>query len=317
MDEMIRDTEVENDSRSVCAVVVTRNRLALLQECVQAIREQSYSVAKILVIDNESEDGTTAWLASQCDLWVIRQANVGSAGGFHRGIKEAVTAGFSDVWVMDDDVVPWPDALAQLCKAACTVVPFGFLASRVVGTSGHPLNMPTLNKSALPNGSPAWPLHAGDGMLGIQTATFVSLLIPASVVVQMGLPIAEMFIWGDDTEYTTRLSTRFPCFWVLGSVVLHKRANQAHLDIIAENDPKRVRMFFWNYRNNMHVALRYRDYRKLLALLLLSSRQLFAALRSKHAVAKISVIVRGLASGCVFRPLIETVAAEKLHRNAL
>ena len=36
--------------------------------------------------------------------------------------------------------------------------------------------------------------------------SFVSLWIPMSVVKEVGLPIKEFFIWGDDWEYTRRIS---------------------------------------------------------------------------------------------------------------
>ena len=42
-------------NKSVAAVVVTHNRLELLQKCVEALRSQS-AVCDILVVDNASMD---------------------------------------------------------------------------------------------------------------------------------------------------------------------------------------------------------------------------------------------------------------------
>ena len=38
--------------------VVTHNRLSLVQRCYQKIKDQSYLPSEILIIDNDSNDGT-------------------------------------------------------------------------------------------------------------------------------------------------------------------------------------------------------------------------------------------------------------------
>lgn len=45
----------------VHAVVVTYNRKKLLEECVNAVLKQSYPVDKLIIIDNNSTDGTEAF----------------------------------------------------------------------------------------------------------------------------------------------------------------------------------------------------------------------------------------------------------------
>ena len=40
--------------------------------------------------------------------------NEGGAGGFHEGMKRAHADGAHWMWLMDDDTVPRPDALAEL-----------------------------------------------------------------------------------------------------------------------------------------------------------------------------------------------------------
>lgn len=57
----------------VHAVVVTYNRKKLLEECVNAVLKQSYPVDKLIIIDNNSTDGTEAFLKEKkfLDLPVI------------------------------------------------------------------------------------------------------------------------------------------------------------------------------------------------------------------------------------------------------
>ena len=90
----------------ITAVVVTYCRLELVKKTISALRNQLYKLDSIIVVDNNSTDGTSEWLDSQNDLVVIHQENIGGSGGFYRGIKEAYDRGADWIWCMDDDVYP-------------------------------------------------------------------------------------------------------------------------------------------------------------------------------------------------------------------
>ena len=49
---------------SITAVVVCYNEIGMIRSCIEALLEQDYSRAhmEILVVDNESSDGTLQWL---------------------------------------------------------------------------------------------------------------------------------------------------------------------------------------------------------------------------------------------------------------
>nr|MDQ5807787.1 glycosyltransferase [Actinomycetota bacterium] len=101
----------------IWAVIVTRDRLALLEQCLEAVRAQARRPDRVLVVDNASSDGTAAWLAEQDDVEVLRlEENVGGAGGFHAGLERAHREGAEWMWLMDDDTIPRPDALEALLR---------------------------------------------------------------------------------------------------------------------------------------------------------------------------------------------------------
>ena len=66
-----------------------------------------------------------------------------------------------------------------------------------------------------------------EGVLQAEQATFVSLFLKNETVREVGLPIAEYFIWGDDIEYTRRIAVRrnYPCYIVGQSQVIHAMKN--------------------------------------------------------------------------------------------
>ena len=43
-------------------VIVTYNRLSLLKECISALKNQTYKINKIYIINNNSTDGTSDYL---------------------------------------------------------------------------------------------------------------------------------------------------------------------------------------------------------------------------------------------------------------
>jgi GT2 family glycosyltransferase len=300
MNNEMREVDAGTKASEVCALVVTYNRLDLLKECVTALQQQTTPAARILIVNNGSTDDTAGWLDEQTDLWVIHQENLGGAGGFYRGVKEAFDAGYEAVWLMDDDVIPDSDALEKLCKAWARVPGAGFLASRVIGVNGMPLNVPTIDTRPLPNGTTRWPELADYGMLALKSATFVSVLFPRGSIEREGFPIAEMFIWGDDIEYTTRMSRENPSYWVLDSRVVHKRASQMQLNVVNEMNPSRIRMFYYHYRNRLYIALRYRDVMLLISHLVTSAKHTLSSLTAPHGFTRVRAIVGGLFAGVQF-----------------
>jgi len=102
---------------TIAAVVVTYNRLALLKDCIEALRHQTRKLNAIIVINNSSTDGTREWLKQQADLNVVHQENGGGALGFYRGMKEAHNKGYDWVWMMDDDVEPLTSCLQEMLDA--------------------------------------------------------------------------------------------------------------------------------------------------------------------------------------------------------
>jgi GT2 family glycosyltransferase len=229
-------------------VVVAYNRRELLLECLQALHDQDRSLDAVVVVDNGSVDGTAEAVSSafpSVDLVCLTQ-NTGGAGGFAIGIERALSAQRADmIWIMDDDTIPTPSALAALLRARSLAreVP-AILASRVVWTDGrdHPMNTPRSKPFAA--GSEQHDAALAKAM-PVRSASFVSTLVDAAAVQQEGLPIAEYFIWNDDFEFTARILRRRRGLYVPASVVVHKTKARTSTDV----DPGE--RFYYEVRNKL------------------------------------------------------------------
>jgi GT2 family glycosyltransferase len=217
----------------VVAVLVTWNRRELLAESLHAIESQSLRPARIVVVDNASDDGTAEMLCAEfADVDAVRTArNIGGAGGFALGIDRALALDCEAIWLMDDDTVPEPTALERLVDARNGYpgeTP-ALVASRVVWTDGrdHPMNTPRRRP-----GASRVDVYAADavGCMPIRSASFVSALIDVQTVRERGLPIADYFLWNDDFEFTTRLIRDRPALYCPASVVVHKTSSYGSTD---------------------------------------------------------------------------------------
>jgi len=237
----------------VCAIVVTHNRRELLRGCLAALAGQCRGPDRVLVVDNASCDGTAAMVRQDyphVDLLALA-TNEGGAGGFHEGMKRAHAEGAEWLWLMDDDTIVRPDALAELLAAPARLdgpAPPTLLASTVVWRDGrvHPMNFPSPERTRMELVVDG----AERGLMPLRFATFVSLLVHRGAVDRHGLPLKHFFIWSDDVEYTSRaVLAGEPGYLVPSSVALHD-TETAHT---AQSAPPA--RFYYHVRNTVFMIL--------------------------------------------------------------
>ncbi len=240
--------EAGEDPRRVIAVVVTYNRADLLEACLDALHSQTRPLDGVVIVDNASTDRSGAVSdahAIGADV-VHLNRNVGGAGGFCSGMAHALVEHSPDfLWIMDDDTVPAPDALANLLDVERKLdVHASVLSSLAVWTDGrpHPMNS---SRTRLGTSEADLDRYAQIGARPIRTASFVSALIAAEDAWEHGLPIADYFIWSDDFEYTGRLLRDSHGFAVASSTVEHRTVNFSN----AQSNPGS--RFYFDVRNRL------------------------------------------------------------------
>ncbi|NAS19303.1 glycosyltransferase [Clostridium butyricum] len=294
---------------NICAVVVTYNRKELLKECIESLLKQTYKLKRIVIVDNNSTDNTYDYLLENKLLsdkivkYIKLQKNIGGAGGFNKGIEIACKDNEYDwIWMMDDDTIPNKDSLEQLLSGKNVISEkVSFLCSKVIGPENEEMNIPNLSRKIGENGYKEWMKYLNKAIVQVESATFVSVLINVEAIKKVGLPWKEFFIWGDDIEYTSRLSKYYGPGYVIGkSIVVHKRYNAKNITIIDEENENRVKFYKYKYRNDILIAKEYGELKNRVAtVIFIPLRDIIKIImsNSKYKMKKIILIITSVSNG--------------------
>lgn len=297
----------------VCSVVVTYNRIKFLEENINALLSQTFKEADIFIVDNASTDGTAEFIKGLEDeriKYFNTGANLGGAGGFSYAIKKAIEEQYDYALLMDDDAIPEPTTLEKLVKKANDLNDdFSFLATTVRWTDGalFPMNVPEYrikgkkNLAALEN--------ICNGIIEIKSCSFVGCFVNVSKVWKKGLPIKEFFIYGDDMEYTLRISKVAKAYLVYDSLIVHKSPSNVGVDI-AKIDKSKMNRIYYASRNGMYIARKnHRVIKRIIKMLTISLRILFKSENKRFK--RLFIYWKGFFGGLFFHPKIEIVKFDK------
>ncbi len=217
---------------NILCVIVTYNRLSDLKECIKALTLQSYKEFDILIVNNGSTDGTDGYLASLPNSYhIINQANIGGAGGFYTGMKYMMDNGYGYLWLMDDDGIPDKKQLEELWKNR---------------EESDYLNALVLDKDnnedlAFPGKINTVASICTERLTARFVHPFNGTFFSRNLIEKIGLIKREMFIWGDEKEYTYRAIRKgFKPMTVTTAIHFHPK----------EKGVKKVALPFFSLKND-------------------------------------------------------------------
>jgi len=269
--------------KKVSAVIVTFNNAVMLKNLLADLSNQTLLPDEIIVVDSASKDNTSMMVKNEFpDVRYLRlPENTGSAGGYYEGIKAAL-ANSDLIWTLDDDVRLERDSLEELVKG------FEKLDTAVELSSVRSVGVRQPNVA--PHRLDIFPWRGS--------------LIKTEIIKKYSLPIKEFFIYGEDLEYAMRFNSKgLHCYWIPSSVCIEKR-QEGKDDYTILGRTTRVYAFpfqlYYAFRNQLYVFIRYREYCRLIHLLLYAFKATLCILifRGEKRYERISAIYKGLFDGC-------------------
>ena len=200
-------------------VVVTYKRQQLLGKLFDSIFALDPVPWRIVIVDNENSPQTAemvrafnarldaSWGNADVDdegnrehvVYAPQAENGGGAGGFSAGVERAYELGAQWFWLMDDDVLVLPEAIARLGRWTDR---YQVVQASRLDYDGGPFfwQYQLIVPLGIPN--PVAPADLGpDGFKPMNQLCFEGGLFSRNVVDEVGLPDPRFFIYGDDANY--------------------------------------------------------------------------------------------------------------------
>ncbi len=224
---------------SIGCVIVTYNRLEKLKTALKRFEEQEYLPQYVIVVDNASDDGTAEYLDewkkqyTQFERIVINcDTNSGGAGGFHKGIREAINKNADWIWVSDDDAYLKKDALKQTKLFLDNHTDKISEISAICGTVLVDGEIDIYHRRSMkPKGLRIIDQYFNEDeykkeKFELNCFSYVGTVLNKKKLEEVGPTNKDYFIWFDDTEHSLRLSKVGKIYCVPSIKVEHDLTNK-------------------------------------------------------------------------------------------
>jgi len=185
------DTEPTSERPTVGAVMVSFNKKEWVRKNLQALRRQTVPFDRVVVVDNDSHDGSPAMIRDEfpeVDLIVMPDSAYGACETFNIGFKNVAT---DYVAILDDDV--------ELCE--------NWLELTVARMEAEPPTTAMVSTRVVEPGMPDWFLNHPEVNRERYMATFrgCATLARATVLEECGYYDEAFFIYGNERDLSARL----------------------------------------------------------------------------------------------------------------
>ncbi|MCM3615290.1 glycosyltransferase [Microbacterium enclense] len=281
---------VSSPPRVIGATVTYGSRAASCLATVGAMR--AAGVETVVVVDNGSVDDARRQLDAyaRAHAPVVRYhrlaRNEGSAPAFGFAIERALESDADYLWLLDDDNLPHGDALAILLAEEQAMRAAGIDLCAVAPTrapSGDPREIAAVRRAEQAREQPRedrsfagveFALFARRALerLGLRRprisrdaavvtyAPYGGLLVRLDVLRRIGLPDADLVLYGDDLEYTSRIVRAGGCIRLSAeAVVVDPRGERwmpPGFEVLAMFRSTDDALLYYSMRNRIHRELR-------------------------------------------------------------
>jgi len=195
----------------VITIILNTNRRDDTLACLASLVQNTYANHHIIVLDNQSTDGSVAAIrAGFPDVRVAQlRENHGYAGNNNVGIRMAMDQGADWVFVLNEDTILAPDCLAHLVAAGERDAKVG-----IAGPMVYHFDEPEVIQSAGGRLGPYWDsIHIGKdepdrGQYAeshpVQWISGCGILVRRSAIEQAGMIDERYFYYWEETEWCLR-----------------------------------------------------------------------------------------------------------------
>jgi GT2 family glycosyltransferase len=215
----------------VTVIIPNWNGMDHIQGCLESLLKIDYHNVDVIVVDNNSEDGSPKAIAESFPkVQIMRNSeNLGFAEGCNVGIRQAMKSGSAYVWLLNNDTLVDRQSLTFLVRAAEKDNSIGMTGSKIyeydypniIRCAGMTINWFRGETDLI-----GWhQLDEGqfNNYSDVEGLEGCSLLISRRVCEEVGLMDKDYFVYGEEIDWCVRARLRgFRCTFVPESIVFHK-----------------------------------------------------------------------------------------------
>ena len=213
-------------SQKVSIVLVNYNGKVYLKDLLKSIAVQDYQVVDIILVDNDSTDGSIEWLKTNYpEVCLIEsKRNEGFGEGCNIGIDYAIAHGAEYVLLMNTDTIPEKNLVSELVKYAdsetvtTAKIYCGEKGDEKLWYSGGEINWITAKTNQLLYGAedrkPTYPVEFISGCC---------MLLHKNIFEKVGKFDKDFYLYYEDTDFCVRMKkTHIKMLYVTTTSLWHK-----------------------------------------------------------------------------------------------
>ena len=207
----------ESTGPKVTAIITTHNRLPLLKRAIDSVIDQTYSNIELIVVSDNSTDGTVEYCNGRNDFQFIGiPASESKGGNYARNLGIKAARGEYVAFLDDDDY--WlptkvKKQMALMESKQCDLV---YCGQRIETLS---LDGQIKYSDSLPE--EMWCGNVKDIILTKIVTTTSAILVKKSALLEVGLFDENLRFW-QEYELTIRLAQRSPFFFVNEPLLVYR-----------------------------------------------------------------------------------------------
>lgn len=199
--------------------------------CVESCRKLTWPNFRVVVVDNDSTDGSEGHLRQHLqDVEIIQSgANLGFAGGNNIGIRHALALGADYVWLLNNDAEADSEALTMLVETMEREPSAGIAGSKIyyyndprrIWFAGGAWEKGWLRIRQ--RGANQLDMGQFDEVGEIGSVTGCSMLVRSATIREIGLMAEGYFLYWEDIEWCARAREKgYKVLFVPASQIWHK-----------------------------------------------------------------------------------------------
>ena len=237
-------------NKVVCAIMVTYNRLTTLKVALSHIFEQAVQPASLIIVDNNSSDGTREYLATIDNTrnihCIFLSTNIGAGGGYYYAMNYALDKGLAPdyFWMIEDDTYYDKDTLSELIHSIETT------DYDMISFKGFKTGF---------GGSKR--LFTYDSLTPVTSVLLDGSLIKTDIIKKIGPPKKEYFMMCDDYEFSLRLKKN----GYRVALIPNRSVNYLHLGGDGKFTKSTLWRGYYTARNHLLILREYFSFIELLS----------------------------------------------------